>query len=98
MNRDPAVPTFTALKRRILDPTGFALVEALAAAAILAFMALGVLAGLDGASSSSGREKARSTASALAEQDQERLHGIAAVNLPASARSRTSTSVGSRTT
>ncbi len=82
MNRDPAVPTFTALKRRILDPTGFALVEALAAAAILAFMALGVLAGLDGASSSSGREKARSTASALAEQDQERLHGIAAVNLP----------------
>ena len=42
---------------------------------------LGVLAGIDGAAGSSGREKARSVAGTLAEQDQERMRGMRAVDL-----------------
>lgn len=84
MNRDSGLPLLTVLKRRCFsrDQAGFALIEAIAAAAVLAFLALGVLAGLDGAASSTGREKARSVASALAEQDQERLHAMRAIDLP----------------
>jgi hypothetical protein len=82
MIRDPDVPFLTALKRRCSDTRGLALTEAIAAAAVLAILALGVLAGLDGAASSTGREKARSVASALAEKDQERLHAKRAVDLP----------------
>lgn len=78
MIRDSDVPLLTALRGQ----AGFALTEAIAAAAVLAVLSLGVLAGLDGAASSTGREKARSTASSLAEEDQERLHSIPAVNLP----------------
>jgi hypothetical protein len=78
MIRDPDVPFFT----RLRGQGGFALTEAIAAAAVLALLSLGVLAGIDGAASSTGREKARSTASSLAEEDQERLHSIPANNLP----------------
>ncbi len=52
---------------------GFALIEVIVSAAILAVIALAVLSGLDGAGQASARERARSQASALAEQDQERL-------------------------
>jgi hypothetical protein len=82
MIRDPDVPFLTALRRRCAETRGLALTEAIAAAAVLAILALGVLAGLDGAASSTGREKARSVASALAEKDQERLHAKRAVDLP----------------
>jgi hypothetical protein len=44
-------------------------------------VALGVLRGLDVAGHSSGREKARSAAAALTEQDQERLRSFRAVDL-----------------
>ena len=44
-------------------------------------VALGVLRGLDTAQRSSGREKARSAAAALTEQDQERLRSFRAVDL-----------------
>ena len=57
------------------------LIEAVAAAALLAIVALGVLKGLDSAQQSSGREKARSVAAALTEQDQERLRSFRAVDL-----------------
>ncbi len=40
---------------------------------MLAIVALAVLSGIDAASSSTAREKARAVAGALAEQDQERL-------------------------
>jgi type II secretory pathway component PulJ len=46
------------------------MIDAVAAAALLAVVALGVLRGLDVAQRSSGREKARSAAAALTEQDQ----------------------------
>jgi prepilin-type N-terminal cleavage/methylation domain-containing protein len=52
---------------------GFALIEVIVSAAVLAIVALAVLAGIDGAQRSTGREKARSVAAALAEQEQERL-------------------------
>jgi type II secretory pathway pseudopilin PulG len=52
---------------------GFALIEVIVSAAVLAIVALAVLAGLDGATASSAREKARAVAGALAEQDQERM-------------------------
>ena len=57
------------------------MIEAIAASALIAIVALGVLRGLDTASQSSGREKARSVAAALTEQDQERLRSFRAVDL-----------------
>ena len=51
------------------------------ASALLVVVALGVLKGLDTAQRSSGREKARSTAAALTEQDQEQLRSFRAVDL-----------------
>jgi hypothetical protein len=43
---------------------------------VLALASLAILAGIEGAQSSAGREKARSVASSLAEQDQERLRSL----------------------
>ena len=80
MNRDSAVPPPTVLSR-CSDSRGFALIEAVVAAAVFAVIVLGVLAGIDGAAGSSGREKARSVAGTLAEQDQERMRGMRAVDL-----------------
>jgi type II secretory pathway pseudopilin PulG len=56
--------------------SGFALIEAVVSAAVLAIVALAVLSGIDAASSSSGREKARAVAATLAEQEQERLRSL----------------------
>jgi Tfp pilus assembly protein PilV len=67
--------------RRLSDDRGFAMVEAIVAAVLLVIVALGVLRGLDVAQHSSGREKARSAAAALTEQDQERLRSFRAVDL-----------------
>jgi len=54
---------------------GFALIEVIVSAAVLALIALAVLSGLDGATASTARERARAVAASLAEQDQERLRG-----------------------
>jgi Tfp pilus assembly protein PilV len=70
------------LRARAADESGFMLIEALAAMVILAVVFLAVLGGIDAASRSSGREKARTVASALADQDQERLHAMPASQLP----------------
>ena len=64
------------------DEAGFGLIEVIASAAVFAFLALGVLAGIDGAAGSAGREKARAVASALAERDQERMRAMRAIDLP----------------
>src|SRR4051794_18793056 len=69
-------PSMTPLMDRRSTPRserGFALIEVIVSAAVLALVALAVLSGIDGAMSSTGREKARSVAAALAEKDQERL-------------------------
>jgi type II secretory pathway pseudopilin PulG len=57
---------------------GYALIEVIVSAAVLAMVAVAVLAGVDAAGRSTGREKAKAVAVSLAEQDQERMRGIAA--------------------
>jgi type II secretory pathway pseudopilin PulG len=57
---------------------GYALIEVIISAAVLAMVAVAVLAGVDAAGRSTGREKAKAVAVSLAEQDQERMRGIAA--------------------
>jgi Tfp pilus assembly protein PilV len=64
---------------------GFALIEVIVSAAVLAMVALAVLAGVDAAGRSTGREKARSVAVGLAEQDQERLHAMPAEDVEGAA-------------
>jgi Tfp pilus assembly protein PilV len=66
---------------RLKEQSGFAMIEAVVAAVVLIIVSLGVLMGLDAAQRSSGREKARSVAAALTEQDQERLRSFRAVDL-----------------
>jgi type II secretory pathway pseudopilin PulG len=56
--------------------SGFALIEAVVSAAVLAIIAMAVLSGIDAASNSSGREKARAVAATLAEQDQEAMRAM----------------------
>ncbi len=57
--------------------SGFALIEVIVSAAVLAIVALAVLSGLDAANGASAREKARAVGASLAEQDQERLRTLA---------------------
>lgn len=64
------------IRSRINAERGFALIEVIVSAAVLALVALAVLSGIDGATSAAGREKARSVAAALAEKDQERLRSM----------------------
>src|SRR3954454_4376399 len=61
--------------------SGFALIEVIVSAAVLALVALAVLSGVDGASASSAREKARAVAQSLAEADQERLRQLPVTEL-----------------
>ena len=55
---------------------GFALIEVVVSAMVLAIVALAVLSGIDAANGASAREKARAVAANLAEQDQERLRAM----------------------
>jgi type II secretory pathway pseudopilin PulG len=66
----------TRLRALRSSEAGVALMEVVVAAAILAMVAFGVLAGINGAQGSTGREKARSVAASLAEQDQERMRSM----------------------
>ncbi len=61
--------------------SGFALIEVIVSAAVLAIMAMAVLSGIDAASNSSAREKARAVAASLAEQDQERMRAMSVETL-----------------
>jgi type II secretory pathway pseudopilin PulG len=60
---------------------GFALLEAVVSAALLAIVALAILSGIDGSSRSAARERSRSVAATLAEQDQERMRAMSADSL-----------------
>ena len=62
--------------RLLSSESGFALIEAIVSAAVLAIIAMAVLSGIDAASSSSAREKARAVAAILAEQDQEMMRSM----------------------
>lgn len=63
--------------------SGFAIIEVVVSAAVLAIVALAVLSGIDGATGSSAREKARAVAASLAEKDQERLRAMSVETLKA---------------
>jgi type II secretory pathway pseudopilin PulG len=63
------------------DEAGFALVETIAAALLLVVVALAVFSSLDTATKTAGANKGRTVASALAEQDQERMRGLAITQL-----------------
>ncbi len=55
---------------------GLGLVEVMVSAMLLVLVAVGVLAGVDGPGSTSGQNKSRSIAAALAQQDQNRLRAF----------------------
>ena len=57
------------------------LIEVMIGALILAITTTAVLNGLDGAQKTGGRNKARSVAAALAEQDQERMRSMPVAQL-----------------
>jgi Tfp pilus assembly protein PilV len=72
----------TSLRARLRrDEDGFALLEALVAAVVFLIISLAVLASLDTAAKSSSKLRARSVASALVEQDLERMRSIAVTDL-----------------
>ena len=52
------------------------LIEVMVGALILAITTTAILSGIDGAQKTGGRNKARSVAAALAEQDQERMRAM----------------------
>ena len=67
--------------RTLKSEAGVTLIEMVISATILVIIALAVMATLDTASSSTAANRGRTVASALAEQDQERMRGMSAVEL-----------------
>jgi Tfp pilus assembly protein PilV len=63
-------------RRRLRDESGFALIEVVVSAGLLMVVAGGVLAGIDGPANISGRTEARSQASAIAQDDMERMRSM----------------------
>lgn len=78
--RTPLGSMTTAMAQRPSE-AGFALVEVIVSCAVLAIVAMAVLSGIDAASNSSAREKARAVAASLAERDQERLRSMTVAEL-----------------
>ena len=73
--------SFANLKARLQDEAGMTLIEVMTSALVLVVISLGVTKGIDTASNASGSAKLKTTASTLAQQDQERLRTITAANL-----------------
>jgi type II secretory pathway pseudopilin PulG len=87
-------PTATdkrSFRSRLRAERGSMLIEVMVGAVILAIATTAVLDGLDGAQGTGARNKARSVAAALAEQDQERLRALPPTQLPGLADTRTVT-------
>jgi Tfp pilus assembly protein PilV len=68
-------------RKRLSQDSGFALIEVMMSALLVAMLAVGVLKGLDAADASSGNNRSRSIAGDLATQDQERLRSYRAKEL-----------------
>ena len=79
---------------RFRGQEGFTLVETVVSAALLATIALGVYAGIDGPAAVSGTNQARTIADGLAQQDQDRMHQMRTVDLSNYQSSRTVTVQG----
>jgi Tfp pilus assembly protein PilV len=73
--------SLTNLKARLRDEAGMTLIEVMTSALVLLVVSLGVTKGIDAASNASGISKLKSSASTLAQQDQERLRTLTAANL-----------------
>jgi Tfp pilus assembly protein PilV len=63
--------------RLLADEAGFGLIEVIVSALLLVLVASGVYLGLDAASATSGVNKHRSMATAIAQQDQDRMRAMA---------------------
>jgi type II secretory pathway pseudopilin PulG len=63
------------------DEAGFMLIETIVSALLLVVVALAILSSLDAATKTAGANKGRTVASALAEQDQERMRGLSITQL-----------------
>lgn len=79
------------IKARLADEAGMTLVEVMTSALVLIVVSLGVTKGIDAASNASGISKLKTTASMLAQQDQERLRTLTAANLAKFNSTRTAT-------
>jgi hypothetical protein len=72
---------FLSLRRLASDEGGWLIVEMMIGAVVLVLTALAIYSGLDAASKSSGRNRNRTVASYLAQQDQERMRTMDAAAL-----------------
>src|SRR5262245_33024664 len=75
----------------LLNERGSLLIEVMAGAMLVALIAMAVLAGFDGAFATSGKNKARSVAATLAEQDIERMRSYTSVELSGYSETQTKT-------
>src|SRR4051812_9424685 len=64
------------LRRLRREQSGFALIEVMVSALIVAIVSVGVLAGIDASSATTGSNKARGVAASIAQDDQERLRSM----------------------
>ena len=67
----------------VRDESGWLIVEVMISAVVLVLAGLAIYSGLDGASSASGRNRNRTMAATLAQQDQERMRSMDASALNA---------------
>jgi Tfp pilus assembly protein PilV len=63
------------------DEAGFGLIEAVVSALLVVLVSLGIYAGIDGASATSGINKHRSVATEIAQQDQDRMRAMTVTEL-----------------
>ena len=68
-------------RQRLREEAGFAFIEVLVSAVLVVLVSLGVYAGIDGASFTSGINKHRSVATELAQQDQDRMRAMTVAEL-----------------
>jgi Tfp pilus assembly protein PilV len=85
---------YAAARSRLRSERGSALIEVMVGAVVLSLATVALLNGVDGAQNASARSKARSTAAALAEQDQDRLRAMPVASLAGYSQTRTVTVKG----
>jgi type II secretory pathway pseudopilin PulG len=81
-------------RSRLREQRGSVLVEVMVGAVVLSIATAALLNGIDGAQSAGTKNKARSTAAALAEQDQERMRSLPVATLAGYSNTRTASVKG----
>ena len=82
---------FVASRSRLNAEAGSVLIEVMIGAVVVAIATIALLNGLDGAQATGARNKARSVAAVLAEQDQERMRAMPVTSLAGYSATRTVT-------